>query len=210
MRAGKITNSRKAFKDAVLQIAEGLLLRGYGRSSLSKSWYSYLAEYFKEQPKERGSLSEWFEGWLDAMYAPKSLEQKESDFVKAQRQADCSVLAAVNSALQACGIYGFTMEEFEAVSHQQVPTVLAGIVAKFDLTEMLKIPTAKVLAALAHKGLEAQITLGAEIQSEAVSACLVGKDAQWAAYVKRKGKRGAWSGEWSLQCCLAFPGSVQQ
>ena len=68
VRAGKITNTRKAFKDAVLQVAEGLVLRGYGIQSLQRSWREYLQTYFKTQTQERQLLEEWFQAWMSAAF----------------------------------------------------------------------------------------------------------------------------------------------
>ena len=68
VRAGKITNTRKAFKDAVLQVAEGLVLRGCGIQSLQRSWREYPQTYFKTQTQERQLLEEWFQAWMSAAF----------------------------------------------------------------------------------------------------------------------------------------------
>jgi hypothetical protein len=86
VRAGSITNTRKAFKDAVLQVAEGLVLRGYGIQALQRSWKEYLMDYFRAQPQERQLLEEWFSAWMSAAFPEAQWRNEASG--QSEREAD--------------------------------------------------------------------------------------------------------------------------
>ena len=80
VRAGSITNTRKAFKDAVKQVAEGLILRGYGRQALLRSWREYLQEHFAAQPQEKQLLEEWFSTWMAAVFPEEERRDGAGEF----------------------------------------------------------------------------------------------------------------------------------
>ena len=118
VRAEKITSTRKAFKDAVVQCAEGLLLRGYTRTMLLRSWQSYLHEYFGQQPSEKRALAEWFDMWIDVCFkeAPVASNPHNAQRTKRSYVMMLCALDAVNAVMEAFSQPGFAKTEFDLIN----------------------------------------------------------------------------------------------
>ena len=115
VRAGRITNTREAFKEAVLQYAEGLLLRGYTSAMLAKAWGSYLQDNFARQPVESRILKEWFMNWL-TLYFGGSNERTEVNLrpVANRRLLLCG-LDAMNAVMEAW-LANFNKSDFDLIN----------------------------------------------------------------------------------------------
>jgi hypothetical protein len=60
VRAGTVTNTLAAFKDAVEYFLEGLIARNFGKRDLTHSMESYLQDYWSEFPHQATQLRKWF------------------------------------------------------------------------------------------------------------------------------------------------------
>ena len=85
VRASTVTNSIRAFKDAVIYSAQGLLLRGNQEAALRKRWGSYLADHWSRDPKLKAELLMWFSDFLrfyfDPCSSPSPAPQKHADVI---------------------------------------------------------------------------------------------------------------------------------
>ena len=120
VRAGRITNSRKAFKEAVLYAAESLLLRGYGSGALHRSWESYLKTYFQRQPGEQRVLREWFSTWLHAIFPEETKAASQAVRRPAAREFAADIHSALNAVFQTLGLPGMSTSEVEAAVERRL------------------------------------------------------------------------------------------
>lgn len=81
VRAGTITNSMPAFKEAVSYYVNGLYVRGFQRRALMDSFESYMKDYWTAFPHAANDVRQWFKNLLRRLYDNSSKQndtRKES------------------------------------------------------------------------------------------------------------------------------------
>ena len=127
MRAFTITNSMENFKQAVITYSQGLVLRGFTKEALLRSWRSFIHDYWVSTPYFRRAIIKWYEDWINSVFEGCEIVTPQRNFginrggqdphkhSDRDRFLSCG-LDALNTVLEYYELENITREEMDAVN----------------------------------------------------------------------------------------------